>query len=372
MLVVESARSLPNAPTRRAWEWLRWGQLGAGLLRAVFLAAVVSSTSGCRREDSTGASGTAPSASAAPVLSARSSGDANAGTWGEEEATPRLLYLPESGDTAPSSQWLPWDTAPPRIAAPSRSGACPPEMVEIQARFCIDRYEATLVDHPSGRRLSPYFVPRREEARAASDRYANARAKSATALGRSLDAPTLPDWQRTERYEPRASVAQGEVPNGYVSGELAAIACRHAGKRLCTESEWVTACRGQDQRDFPYGKQFEEGACNVRREAHPAQLLHGNASIHHLDPRLNLVRSGSEPLLRPTGSLPSCASAWGTDAVYDMVGNLDEWVDDPRGLFLGGFYSRGTQAGCLARISAHPPEYFDYSLGVRCCLSLRP
>jgi hypothetical protein len=50
-----------------------------------------------------------------------------------------------------------------------------------------------------------------------------------------------------------------------------------------------------------------------------------------------------------------------------MVGNLDEWVDDPRGAFLGGFYARATSNGCDARVSEHPPEYFDYSLGVRCC-----
>jgi hypothetical protein len=48
-----------------------------------------------------------------------------------------------------------------------------------------------------------------------------------------------------------------------------------------------------------------------------------------------------------------------------MVGNLDEWVAD--GGFSGGFFSRGTREGCDARITSHPPEYFDYSLGARCC-----
>ena len=50
-----------------------------------------------------------------------------------------------------------------------------------------------------------------------------------------------------------------------------------------------------------------------------------------------------------------------------MVGNLDEWVDEPGGAFLGGFYSRATQNGCEARVTEHPPEYFDYSTGARCC-----
>jgi hypothetical protein len=56
--------------------------------------------------------------------------------------------------------------------------------------------------------------------------------------------------------------------------------------------------------------------------------------------------------------------------VFDMVGNLDEWVEDPEGTFAGGFYSRGTHEGCDAVISSHDFAYFDYSLGTRCCRSL--
>ena len=51
-----------------------------------------------------------------------------------------------------------------------------------------------------------------------------------------------------------------------------------------------------------------------------------------------------------------------------MVGNLDEWVDDPKGRFLGGFFSRSTREGCDAsRVARTRDAYFDYSLGVRCC-----
>jgi hypothetical protein len=58
---------------------------------------------------------------------------------------------------------------------------------------------------------------------------------------------------------------------------------------------------------------------------------------------------------------------WGNDAIYDMVGNLDEWVDDGEGAFMGGFFARSTRLGCDARIAVHPKPYADYSLGVRCC-----
>ena len=46
---------------------------------------------------------------------------------------------------------------------------------------------------------------------------------------------------------------------------------------------------------------------------------------------------------------------------------LDEWVEDEKSSFLGGFYARDTFRGCDARVSKHPPIFFDFSTGVRCC-----
>ena len=157
------------------------------------------------------------------------------------------------------------------------------------------------------------------------------------------------------------------VPSGYMTGEHAEIACKNAGKRLCTEPEWVTACRGEKQTRFPYGERYVEGRCNVFREDHPAHILHGSFSIGLSDPRLNVLDLDGAPLLRTTGKTGSCASVWGDDAVYDMVGNLDEWIADEQGAFVGGFYARATRKGCDARVTNHPRSYFDYSTGVRCC-----
>ena len=78
-----------------------------------------------------------------------------------------------------------------------------------------------------------------------------------------------------------------------------------------------------------------------------------------------------DALLRATGATPRCRSRWGDDFIYDMVGNLDEWVDDEHGAFAGGFYARSTRAGCDALITAHPRKYLDYSLGTRCCLEAK-
>jgi formylglycine-generating enzyme required for sulfatase activity len=242
-------------------------------------------------------------------------------------------------------------------------------MVDVRGQFCIDRYEAVLVDHAQGRRLSPYYSPSREGTRSAFDLWEKKRLDSETPLGRTLAITPPPDWQLGQNFEPRAVSLGGEIPSGYVSGVLASVACKNAHKRLCTGEEWVMACRGEQGRKFPYGDEYVQGRCNVFRAAHPAAELHGNASIGHTDPRLNAVEVDGKPLLRRTGETRDCRSQWGNDGVFDLVGNLDEWVDDPGGLFLGGFYSRSTKQGCEARVSAHPPAYFDYSLGVRCCLT---
>ena len=100
---------------------------------------------------------------------------------------------------------------------------------------------------------------------------------------------------------------------------------------------------------------------------HPAAMLHDNASVGHLDPRLNRTQAKGRPLLAPTGDYPACRSRWGNDAAYDMVGNLDEWIDNGTGAFAGGFYARATRAGCEALVDVHPKRYLDYTTGVRCC-----
>jgi sulfatase modifying factor 1 len=270
---------------------------------------------------------------------------------------PALLYLPDGGDT------VQFGVAPDQglLGPLPTSRRCPTEMVDVRGRFCIDRYEASLVDLKAGRRLSPYYHPTRAQTIASYTEWLR------KAEGAALGVPAPPEFQLLEDFEPRAEVEAGVTPSGYLSANVAQLACENAGKRLCSLEEWVFACRGEASRKFPYGDRYQEGRCNVFREAHPAQLLHGDASSGHLDPRLNLVQGSAGPLLRKTGATETCRSVWDNDAAYDLVGNLDEWVSAPEGAFVGGFYARGTREGCESKVSSHPRSYFDYSLGVRCC-----
>lgn len=244
--------------------------------------------------------------------------------------------------------------------------------MRVAGRFCIDRWEAVLVDRVSGETLSPYYPPTRALAGRMYDRWQKERMTVGDAQAQAMPLPPLPAWQREREPEIMAVSRPGVVPNGYTSGIQAERACQNAGKRLCKLDEWVKACRGQQDRPYPYGDTYRQGACNIFRFTHPATVLHDNPSIGHLDPRLNLVTEKGDPLLRRTGATPECKSVWGDDAAWDMNGNLDEWVEDEKGMFVGGFFSRSKKDGCQSRVKAHPRDYFDYSTGVRCCWSGPP
>jgi len=233
--------------------------------------------------------------------------------------------------------------------------------------FCIDRWEASVVDHKTGQALSPYYPPEPKLLAFTYDFWRAERLHVGSLRARALDLPPLPEVQKGS-FSPRAVSAPGRLPQGYMTYHSAKRACENAGKRLCSEQEWVRACRGSRGEKHPYGPNFEPGRCNVFRNIHPAFELHGNSALGHLDPRLHLViEEGKRPLLELTGERASCVSSVDDDQIHDMVGNLDEWIDDPNGTFVGGFYSRSTREGCDAKIENHDPAYADYSLGTRCC-----
>jgi hypothetical protein len=91
--------------------------------------------------------------------------------------------------------------------------------------------------------------------------------------------------------------------------------------------------------------------------------------------RLALPRRSAQPGARRRGPdapardgrVAALREQVGRRRVFDMVGNLDEWIASDDGVFVGGFYSRGTRSGCASRVSSHVKSYADYSTGLRCC-----
>ncbi len=288
------------------------------------------------------------------------------GTTGCQQDKPTPTASSASAAPAVSASVAAVRSAPP----PPKPWTCPSDMVLVPEKLCVDRYEAHLVDKPTGKKLSPYYPVRKNYGW-----YVKARKKESADLldagksgqASSMPFPALPGFQYKGGLQPQAIAKAGVTPNAYVNYHVAKRSCEAVGKRLCAHAEWTLACKGEGKTKHPYGDDYKQGQCNVFRERHPGNALYGNASVGMLDPRMNRVRSSRGPLLRKTGTTKTCASRWGDDAIYDMVGNLDEWIDDPKGTFVGGFYARSTKNGCEAKVSAHVPGYQDYSTGVRCC-----
>jgi len=168
----------------------------------------------------------------------------------------------------------------------------------------------------------------------------------------------------------KAVSKKGRTPQAHISQEQAGAACRLAGKRLCTDEEWVTACKGKSPSTWPYGDDRLEGRCNDHGVS-GMNLIFGHGAeapreaytqTNMNDERLNQFAHS----LSPCGSHAQCKSSFGT---FDMVGNLHEWTANPGGTFRGGYYLDVTinGSGCDYKTGAHSTKYFDYSTGFRCC-----
>jgi formylglycine-generating enzyme required for sulfatase activity len=211
--------------------------------------------------------------------------------------------------------------------------------VEGAHAYCIDRWEASVVE-VRGKDEAPH-------------------------------APTQPVTDLTVK----AVTKQGVKPQGYISRNEAEGACKNAKKRLCTAEEWEHACKGKNPTTFPYGDERKAGYCNDSGKA-PLMSLHPELgeNVYASGSAMNDPRINEAPgTVAPTGSYAKCRNSYG---VYDMVGNLHEWVADVhegRGVFRGGYYqdTHLNGDGCSYRTVAHAPSYHDYSTGFRCCANPR-
>lgn len=225
---------------------------------------------------------------------------------------------------------------PPRCPAEMSLVAVAAAMGTPDSLVCVDRYEAATVQELPDGTTKPW------------------------PFDRPVDGMTV-----------RAAVAHGLKPQAFISGTQAQAACQRAGKRLCTASEWRAACQGSRGYTYPYGNTYVKGACNEGRTTNPVNDCFGSGSDVFNSKNMNDPCCVNKPnTVAVGGAFPMCKTA---EDLYDMHGNLHEWVDGTsasgKGIFQGGFFvdAKLNGPGCLYRTTAHDKSYHDYSTGFRCC-----
>lgn len=271
------------------------------------------------------------------------SGESSSST-GEDDTTPRPSETPTFQPTL-----LQRISEPPlRYVGPR---PCPESMAQV-ASVCIDRYEAHLV----------------------------------------VDKQVHPHSHRPPTAEVfKAATAPDVWPQAYIGKFEAAEACHQSNKRLCSLDEWLRACKGSLGFLYSYGTQEEKGRCNTGKPHLMMQLFKDKPTIAWTYEDFNDPTLDETPgFLAKSAEYFSCVNDYG---IFDMVGNLHEWVADvvdrdlPNrihlnpalanryaelggfGIFMGGFYSTSHEhgSGCEFITIGHEEAYHDYSTGFRCC-----
>ncbi len=159
---------------------------------------------------------------------------------------------------------------------------------------------------------------------------------------------------------------RGEKPPVMVSFFDAEQSCAQQGKRLCLESEWIAACEGPEETPFPHGYQRSAEKCNIDNKWIGPSL----SRVYSVDPEVQRAELARLDQSEPSGSRPECRSGFG---VFDLTGNVDEWVraDVPRGrsrfaALKGGAWGHVRNA-CRPVTTSHTPDFKYYFIGFRCC-----
>jgi len=107
----------------------------------------------------------------------------------------------------------------------------------------------------------------------------------------------------------RPCSVSGRQPWSNITKEEAEAACEKIGTnwRLCTATEWLDLCNGSGNTTFPYGNAYAPQSCNG----------------------WDYIKGGTGRTTIATGSATACVSDQSSatgDELYDMSGNVKEWV----------------------------------------------
>jgi formylglycine-generating enzyme len=225
--------------------------------------------------------------------------------------------------------------------AGSEEGSCPADMVEISGDYC------QVVEQ-----ICEEYISEKK------DRCAKYRNK-VRCFGK-----TRAMHYCVDRYEyPNQA---GVKPTVAVTWDEARELCATEGKRLCTADEWTQACEGPEHTPYPYGFVRNGEACN-----HDKQYIMPDDNAYQ-NPQTRAKEVERVNQSEPSGARSSCVSAYG---VFDMTGNVDEWVLNESGSENGPEYQSGLKGGywgpvrnrCRPATTDHNRWHHGYQIGFRCC-----
>ncbi|MBW2523479.1 MAG: SUMF1/EgtB/PvdO family nonheme iron enzyme [Deltaproteobacteria bacterium] len=155
--------------------------------------------------------------------------------------------------------------------------------------------------------------------------------------------------------------------------------CGERGKRLCTEDEWLRACRGTERWDYPYGPKYQEHACNHDKRFIPPRWK----TLHRFPADAGRAEAARLDQSEPSGARDTCQTPEG---VFDLTGNAAEWVVKTKahpeaclndqqakhqhvvqGCYWGKCYRKPHEPHCGYVNCSHPGRFRSYEFGFRCC-----
>lgn len=259
-------------------------------------------------------------------------------------------------------------------AAPALRGTsegCPDGMLLVNGDYCPDVLQKCVEHHDEFARDEARKKEKRDKGESVEPSTVSERCMKYEEPSTCLSKERRPMRFCMDRYE--YPNEKGELPALLIAWTDAKKVCEGLGKRLCTENEFNFACEGVEMLPYTYGYARDPQACNIdkpyRKREHKLYKYEKcmkkpacKAELAKLDQRL------------PAGSLSRCVSPFG---VYDLNGNINEWVVRPKEKYpdrsgLKGGWWGPVRGRCRPTVGFHKEEDYGYEEGFRCCKDADP
>ncbi len=262
------------------------------------------------------------------------------------EEPPEARSALSSGSPGPEPPPPKPASAPPK----AESSACPADMALVEGSYCLAPEHRCLEYQKveaEGRKVETHCARYKEPAACFHDR-------------------RRPMRFCMDHYEwPNK---KGEKPITLVSWQKARETCAKVGKRLCSVEEFNFACEGEEGRPFVFGYERDASKCNFDK---PYRERSYNFKPYDQCMANDKCRAAYEAIDQriPSGSLETCKS---DEGVYDLIGNVNEWVmitdgKPPHRSGIKGGWWGPVRDRCRPLVTFHDEGDFGYEVGFRCC-----